>query len=362
MPLLSICIPTRNREFYCIKAIENILSCKFEDFELVVQDNSDSNIIEDYLNTICDNRVVYNHDTPRINSAINMDKVLAMAKGEYVIMIGDDDTILPSLFEIVSWAKENSIVSVSPMISNSFLWESEWNKDGGVYIEFSNRMSYQTFSTKKQLVHLLRNGIIDYQEYRLPRVYHGLIKREVLTKLQQKQGLIIGGLSPDICLAVGSALLIDETTYISKPISIAGACPISSTAEASHGGHIGTLAECPHLYQRDNYEWEDNIPPVYSVETIWAESALKTIRLILGDNNPFSKKFNNSYFVYILNKKNAKLHNALSNYDIPSCSIVHEVRYRIYKCKVLLRALKRRLLGRTTYIIKNAWTGVVNLH
>lgn len=40
--LLSIVIPTRDREYYCIEAIKNILSYNNEDFELVVQDNSDS--------------------------------------------------------------------------------------------------------------------------------------------------------------------------------------------------------------------------------------------------------------------------------------------------------------------------------
>ena len=48
LPLLSIVIPTRNREFYCIQAIKHILSFENKDFELVIQDNSESKKIFDF--------------------------------------------------------------------------------------------------------------------------------------------------------------------------------------------------------------------------------------------------------------------------------------------------------------------------
>ncbi|MNT58405.1 Spore coat polysaccharide biosynthesis protein SpsA [compost metagenome] len=42
IPLLSIIIPTRNRKEYAASAIRSILSIPSEDFELIVQDNSDN--------------------------------------------------------------------------------------------------------------------------------------------------------------------------------------------------------------------------------------------------------------------------------------------------------------------------------
>ena len=50
--LLSIVIPTRNREEYCIHALNHILSFDEQDFELIIQDNSDTTRILDYLKKI----------------------------------------------------------------------------------------------------------------------------------------------------------------------------------------------------------------------------------------------------------------------------------------------------------------------
>ena len=38
--LLSIVIPTRNRQEYCVAAVEQILTLNLNDVEVVIQDNS----------------------------------------------------------------------------------------------------------------------------------------------------------------------------------------------------------------------------------------------------------------------------------------------------------------------------------
>ena len=47
-PLLSILIATKNRIPYCINVIERILKYPDQDFELIIQDNSDSLLLFDY--------------------------------------------------------------------------------------------------------------------------------------------------------------------------------------------------------------------------------------------------------------------------------------------------------------------------
>ena len=50
-PLLSIIIATKNRVQYCINSIEAILNFPENDFELVVQDNTDNYELKDYINS-----------------------------------------------------------------------------------------------------------------------------------------------------------------------------------------------------------------------------------------------------------------------------------------------------------------------
>ena len=99
--LLSIVIPTRNREKYCIEAIKHIMTFMEDCFELVIKDNSDSDIIEQYVSKNPDIRLKYHRTQGRLNSVINMDEALSYAQGEYVCMIGDDDTVLPNIFYFV---------------------------------------------------------------------------------------------------------------------------------------------------------------------------------------------------------------------------------------------------------------------
>ncbi|MBQ7018790.1 MAG: glycosyltransferase [Bacteroidales bacterium] len=277
--LLSIVIPTRNREFYCIETIKNIISYDFPYFELVINDNSDSKKIQEFLKDLNDSRINYNYIPDRISSSKNMDIALAMATGEYVIMIGDDDTILPNIFNVVLWAKNNSIDNITPITQVKYTWPNPYTCKNG-YVSWNNVVKgYKTIDAKRQLSFLLKNGVINYSSFHLPKVYHGIIKRDILILIKQTLGSYICGLSPDICLAVSSALYCEKCVLWGEPFTIAGACPKSSTSESQQGGHRGDLKDAPHLWGMQDYEWDLLIPPVYSVETIWAESAVKTLKM-----------------------------------------------------------------------------------
>ncbi|EGF59391.1 glycosyltransferase, group 2 family protein [Bacteroides fluxus YIT 12057] len=275
-PLLTIVIPTRNREYYCIEAIKNILAHDNKNFELVIQDNSDSNKVEKFVAEIDDSRLLYNHVIGRINSVTNMDYALSMATGEYVVMIGDDDTVLSCIFDVAVWAKDNGYLCVSPSYQLKYSWPDKLIGESGTLLWRKGTLKTKTLNGEKQLKRLLKNGIINYSSYLLPKVYHGIVKNDILQKIKKITGHYIGGLSPDIYLAVAASILCREYVVIDYPITVAGACPRSSTAESHKGGHRGELSSAPHLFGRQ-YHWDRRIPELYSVETIWAESALKAI-------------------------------------------------------------------------------------
>ena len=276
MKLLSIVIPTRGREYYCIEAIKDILSYKREDFELVVCDNSDTDQIEDFIKQNPDERVVYQHIHGRINSVLNMDTAMQMATGEYVCMIGDDDTILPTIFEVTEKAKEIGADNVTPINTINFYWPGALDDNGQVswYNQFNKQWVKKICS--EQLYTFLKEGMIPYYNY-LPRVYHGLTRNSVLQNIKNKTGHIIGGLSPDMYLSVAVSCLCTSFYVVNEPITVAGACAKSTTAQSNTGGHRGEIKDAPHLWNRGSYEWDCHIPSVYSVETIWTETAIKAL-------------------------------------------------------------------------------------
>lgn len=306
-PLLSIVIPTRNRQQYCIAAIEHILSLSCATFELCVQDNSDDNQIEKYIaNHPIDQRLVYNHVSHRLNSVHNMDAAISMATGLYVIMIGDDDTILPEIFDIVEWARCNNVDSLCARQSVVYYWPGAYPgaKSGIMKMIIPAKSNKDDWSINRKLDKLFSKGITRFLDYKLPKIYHGLIRRDRLQEVKAKTGHYFGGLSPDIYSTIALCSVVQNHIILEQAITVMGACRASATSQNINKGHRGELSQAPHLVLRGPYIWDDYVPAYYSVETIWAESAMKAIREM--EMTTILKKFNFSYLVAFsaLNNRN----------------------------------------------------------
>jgi glycosyltransferase involved in cell wall biosynthesis len=122
-PLLSIIIPTRNRQKYAISAIISILSISAPDLELVVHDNSDSRDLEEYIrNNINDTRLRYHYTSAPQSMVDNWDAAVGLTSGKYLCLIGDDDGVNPEIIEATRWADMNDIDALKPTVSASYLW------------------------------------------------------------------------------------------------------------------------------------------------------------------------------------------------------------------------------------------------
>lgn len=97
-PLLSICIPTRNRADLLALLLENITrecGAHMEHLEIVVSNNASSDATEAVVSN-SELPIVYGRQTATVGFARNLLHTAAtLANGEYVWVIGDDDMILP---------------------------------------------------------------------------------------------------------------------------------------------------------------------------------------------------------------------------------------------------------------------------
>lgn len=306
-PLLSIVIPTRNRQQYCIAAIDNILSYNYSSLELCIQDNSDDNQIEQYVAARkVDIRLKYCHICERLNSVHNMDQAISMATGKYVTMIGDDDTVLPNIFNIVDWADKNGVDSICARQTVAYYWPGAYPKEiSGVLMITSPDVKRQdNWDIERKLTVLFKKGITRFLDYKLPKLYHGLILNDRLQEIRKRAGHYFGGLSPDIYSTIALCGVVKNHAVIDGAITVSGACRSSATSQNINLGHRGELSEAPHLILRGPYVWDDYIPAYYSVETIWAESALKAV--VETGMIKFRDKFDYSYLVAFaaLNNRN----------------------------------------------------------
>ncbi|MFE3871960.1 glycosyltransferase family 2 protein [Flavobacterium sp. ZS1P70] len=296
-PLLSIVIATKNRVPYCINTVESLLKLEDEDLQVIVQDNTDTLELKEYvLNNFSDSRLIYNYTPPPFSSIDNFNACVGFATGEYLCMIGDDDGINPEFIKIARYAQKNGIESLGSSQIAEYYWPNaiEKYKEGNLSIpEFIG--TSLVFDPSKRLIPLLMTGIVNYIPFNLPRVYHGLVKRSLLEQIKENNGNYFDGLSPDIYSTISLTTLVKKHVLIDYPMTIAGTCASSTSAASVNGEHNGKLEDAPHFRSRNNYLWDSMIPKYYSIQTIWAETGIKALKS--SEKSYLIKYFNLEFLV-----------------------------------------------------------------
>lgn len=280
---LSIVIPTKNRQFYCIAAIRQILSLKLEETEIIIQDNSDDqSLCETFANEISKGLIKYNYVSGVISFVDNFSAPIPLCTGDYVCMIGDDDGILPNIIDLVDTAKENEYDAIIPGLNSVYIWPSDHPiikgaEKGYLCLAYMKNNTHEV-DLDKGMTQLLNNGGQEYQSCDLPRLYHGIVKRTILEEIKAKTGTYFKGLTPDIYMAVALALTCKKVLSVEYPITVSGICPKSGSSDSATGRHTGDLKDAPHFRGHDRYDWDPKAPAIYSVESIWGETALRALK------------------------------------------------------------------------------------
>ncbi|MBD8490038.1 glycosyltransferase [Echinicola sp. CAU 1574] len=97
----SICIPAYKSKFLK-ECIESILDQTVKDFELIILNDCSPQPIEEVVTHFDDPRIQYHKNQSNVgalNLVDNWNKCLSLAKGEYIVIMGDDDLLEPDYLE-----------------------------------------------------------------------------------------------------------------------------------------------------------------------------------------------------------------------------------------------------------------------
>ncbi len=292
-PLLSVIIPTRNRQIFAVKTIEQILSLR-QNIEVIVQDNSDNDSLFSMLKPLLTTELIkYEYEGKPLPFSENYDRAAERANGLYLCAIGDDDGVLPNITSCAMWMNKHGVDAVKPAKDQVYFYPGNTNKKKNACIGFGKYSgSYYFSNPETAVISLLNDGGCNYLEKDLPGSYHGLISMEVMRKVKCITGKYYSGLTPDmysvICLSLIPGIRFVVLDY---PITLPGVCPTSGSAASDSGKHVGKLEEAPHLKAYPEYVWSDTVPKYYSVETIWAETMVYALRK-MGRDEMIDKYFN----------------------------------------------------------------------
>lgn len=110
-PKVSVCVPTYNRASLLKDFLPTILGQTFQDFELVIGDNCSTDNTGDVVKACTDPRVRYVRHEANLGPFGNMNRLLELARGEYVCIAHDDDTYLPEFLE-----RETALLDANPNV------------------------------------------------------------------------------------------------------------------------------------------------------------------------------------------------------------------------------------------------------
>ncbi len=291
-PLLSIIIPTRNRQKYAISTITSILNIPSPDIELVVQDNSTSGELEEYVRkNLDDKRLVFHYSPEPLSMIDNFEAAVKSSTGRYLCIIGDDDGLNPEIVEATRWAETEGWDAVNPPFNVVYFWPGSLGPDGSEYDPDEGLLKINPYTgdisypdPEFELRRLVRDGGLNYFLTGIPKLYHGVVSRKVIARIYEKTGSYFGGLSPDIYIAVAVANYAKKIASVNYPLTILGACEGSATAQSERGEHTGPFRTAPHFRGREQYEWSALVPRFYSVETIWADSIVAALTSVGRDD------------------------------------------------------------------------------
>jgi glycosyltransferase involved in cell wall biosynthesis len=83
-PKVSICIPTYKQPDCFKRAISSVLMQTYEDYEIIITDDSPDDSISDALKDFNDNRIKYFKNIERKGSHENFNVAIDYSKGEYI--------------------------------------------------------------------------------------------------------------------------------------------------------------------------------------------------------------------------------------------------------------------------------------
>lgn len=108
---MSVCIPTHNGAEFISETIESVLNQSFQDFEIVVSDDESTDKTIEIVNRFADKRITKVNRLQRVGAESNWNSAVAMANGDFIKLLCQDDIIYENCLEVevAALSSENNL-------------------------------------------------------------------------------------------------------------------------------------------------------------------------------------------------------------------------------------------------------------
>lgn len=127
-PLISIYMPTWNRQQLAIRAIKSVLRQDYSNWEMIIVDDCSTSWeqLQQYVTALNDPRITYIHNDINSGACAVRNQAIMLAQREYITGIDDDDEWTPNRLSVFLAHKQQ-------LVTHAFLYANDYVCQGEVY-------------------------------------------------------------------------------------------------------------------------------------------------------------------------------------------------------------------------------------
>ncbi len=249
---ISLAIPTRERAVYLRPCLAACVSIRDPDLEIIVSDNASGDDTRAVVESFGDPRIRYVNTGRRVSQRENFENALRFATGDYVMIIGDDDGVLPGQWPLLRAILARDKPDALSWPAVFYQWPSPHKRAGGGLLRLRRELVLgdpfwrETETHKRSLCALERS-----REDLSPKLYHGMVARPVLERLRTRTGDILMSGQVDAYFAAAALAVMDRYLYVRHPFTILAMGPQSGgtsvleqfSASGRHNDALHRVAE-----------------------------------------------------------------------------------------------------------------------
>jgi len=145
--LISICIPTYQRPDLLRQAVESCLSQTYKNIEIIICDDSKDDSSKKIIQNLPHPEIVrYYHNYPSLGQASNVNRLFELARGDRLILLHDDDRLLPNAVQelLKCWELSADIIAC-------FGKQYVIKMDGSILEEASQGLNQKYYRTEQYI-------------------------------------------------------------------------------------------------------------------------------------------------------------------------------------------------------------------
>lgn len=252
MTRYSVVIPTRSRSGTLRHVLRNVLSAARDDIEVIVHQCGPDAATDAVIAEVADRRLRYVASDDVVPMRDNWERAVALATGDFVTVLGDDDGLMPDAFAVADDLIAHHALSILSWRPVTWYWPGYFDARlaGRAVYRYDIAAGNIRFASKHALRSLYR---FRWSYADMPMIYNSFVARRLIDTVRARHGRYFLQTSPDIASGVVNAMHCDDFVWSNYPLGITG-------VSASSTGHRMSMQADPRLREQALADFRPEAP------------------------------------------------------------------------------------------------------